>query len=101
MSRYSTFDLELLAAYASICHFQSSIKGRRCMLSSDHKPLTQALHSTSNPWSSRQQRHLGAIAEFIADVQCLPGPENHVADALSHFAVSSVSLGVDFESLAQ
>jgi len=60
--RYSTFNRELLAAVASIRHFRHMLEGRAFTIYTDHKPLTYALHRTSDPWSARQ-RHLAFIAE--------------------------------------
>jgi hypothetical protein len=42
-SRYSTFDRELLAAFAAICHFRHFCEGRTFQLWTDHKPLVTAL----------------------------------------------------------
>lgn len=81
--RYSTFDRELLAAFAAVRHFRFLLEGRQFVLYTDHKPLTTALHRVSPPWSARQQRHLSALAEFSLDLVHTPGTSNVVADALS------------------
>lgn len=81
--KYSTFDRELLAAYAAVRHFQFFLEGRQFALLTDHKPLTAALRRTSSPLSARQQRHLSYLAEFTSDIRHLPGSANPVADALS------------------
>ena len=81
--RYSTFDRELLAAYAAVRHFHFFLEGREFSLLTDHKPLTAALRRTSSPLSARQQRHLSYLAEFTSDIRHLPGSANPVADALS------------------
>ena len=46
-SRYSTFDRELLAIYASIRHFRYFIEGRSFHVLTDHRPLVFALDSRS------------------------------------------------------
>ena len=81
--KYSTFDRELLAAYAAVRHFHFFLEGREFSLLTDHKPLTAALRRTSSPLSARQQRHLSYLAEFTSDIRHLPGSANPVADALS------------------
>ncbi len=81
--KYSTFDRELLAAYATIRHFCFLLEGRQFQLLTDHKPLVAAMTRVSPPQSARQQRHLAYISEFTTDLRHTPGPENVVADALS------------------
>jgi len=82
-AKYSTFDRELLAAYASIRHFRFLLEGRQFRLLTDHKPLISAMVGVTPPWSARQQRHLAYISEFTTDICHTPGAENVVADALS------------------
>jgi RNase H-like domain found in reverse transcriptase len=81
--KYSAFDRELYACYAGIRHFRYMLEGRKFTIFTDHKPLTQALHRTSDPWTARQCRQLPYIAEFTSDVQHISGKENIVADRLS------------------
>jgi hypothetical protein len=81
--KYSTFDRELLAAYATIRHFRFLLEGRQFKLLTDHKPLVAAMTRVSPPQSARQQRHLAYISEFTTDLRHTPGTENVVADALS------------------
>jgi RNase H-like domain found in reverse transcriptase len=47
--KYSAFDRELYACYAGIRHFSYMLEGRKFTIFTDHKPLTQALDSTSVP----------------------------------------------------
>jgi hypothetical protein len=81
--KYSTFDRELLAAYATIRHFRFLLEGRQFRLMTDHKPLVAAMVRVTPPQSARQQRHLAYISEFTTDLRHTPGSENVVADALS------------------
>jgi hypothetical protein len=81
--KYSAFDRELLAAYLGVRHFRYLLDGRRFHILTDHKPLTQALHRVSDPWTSRQQRQLSFLAELTSDVRHIAGKANVVADALS------------------
>jgi hypothetical protein len=81
--KYSAFDCELLAAYLSLRHFRYMLDGRKFLILSDHKPLTQALHRVSDPWTPRVQLQLSFLAELTSDVRHVPGKANVVADALS------------------
>jgi len=81
--RYSAFDRELLAAYLAVRHFRWALEGRSFHIMTDHKPLTFALHRTTDAWSARQQRHLAYVAEYTSDIRHVKGVENVVADALS------------------
>jgi hypothetical protein len=80
--KYSAFNRELLAAYLCFRHFQYMLDGRRFHILSDHKPLTQALHRVSDPWTPRVQRQLSYLAELTSDVRHVPGKANVVADTL-------------------
>ena len=69
--KYSAFDRELLALYLGIRHFRYFLEGRQFVAFTDHKPLTFCMYKASDPWSSRQQRHLSYISEFTTDIrQC-------------------------------
>jgi hypothetical protein len=81
--KYSTFDRELLAAFAAIRHFRFVLEGRPFRLLTDHMPLSLAMHRVSTPWSARQVRQLAYISEFTTDLRHVPGKRNMVADALS------------------
>jgi transposase InsO family protein len=81
--RYSAFDRELLACVSAIRHFRFMLEGREFTLYTDHKPLTSSLRRTSDPWTSKQCRHLAYIAEFTGDIQHIAGGDNLVADSLS------------------
>jgi RNase H-like domain found in reverse transcriptase/Reverse transcriptase (RNA-dependent DNA polymerase)/Integrase zinc binding domain/Integrase core domain len=100
--KYSAFDRELLACYLAVRHFRWMLEGRKFCIFSDHKPLTFALHRTSDAWSARQQRHLSYVAEYTSDIRHVPGKNNNVADALSRpaAAVAPATCGVDFQQLA-
>jgi cleavage and polyadenylation specificity factor subunit 1 len=102
-SKYSAFDRELLACYLSVRHFRWMLEGQSFFISTDHKPLTFALHLSSDTWSARQQRHLSYVAEYTSDIRHVPGCENKVADALSRpaAAVTPGEQTVDFAQLAR
>lgn len=98
--RYSTYDRELLAAYASIKHFKHFVEGREFTLFSDHKPLTFALQQNLDKASPRQRRHLDLIAQFTSDIQHISGKDNVVADTLSRIDALTIDGSVDYELLA-
>ena len=101
--KYSTFDRELLALYLAIRHFRYYLEARQFVAFTDHKPLTFAFAKVSDPWSSRQQRHLSYISEFTTDVRHIAGKHNNVADALSRNAINTVAsqFGIDYQALAE
>ncbi len=89
--KYSAFDREMLAAYLSVRHFRYMLDGKKFHILSDHKPLTQALHRISDPWTPRVQRQLSFLAKLTSDIRHVPGKANVVADALSRPHSSAVA----------
>ena len=81
--KYSAFDRELLAIFATVRHFRFSLEGRPFTVHTDHRPLVHALDRKSPPWSARQQRQLSYLSEFDMTIVHVPGKENIVADLLS------------------
>ena len=79
---YSAFDRELLAIVLSLRHWRFMLEARQFHILTDHKPLTFALSRISEPWSARQQRSLGLIAEYTSDIRHIAGKDNIVADAM-------------------
>ena len=98
--KYSAFDRELLALYLGIRHFRYFLEGRQFIVFTDHKPLTFCMAKTSDPWSSRQQRHLAYISKFTTDIRHVQGKDNHVADALSRATISALHEGIDYATMA-
>jgi Integrase zinc binding domain len=68
------------------------LEGRKFTIFTDHKPLTQALHRTSDPWTARQCWQLSYVAEFTSNVQHISGKDNIVADTLSRPPPPQVSV---------
>ena len=89
-TRYSAFDRELLAVYATIKHFRHNLEGRNFFVNTDHKPLTFVMSSVTERASLR---HLAFIAEFTTDIRYVKGETNFVADALSRPSVSAINDG--------
>ena len=81
--RYSTFDRELLAIYASVLNFRSWFGSNECHVLTDHKPLTYALTKSGDRANDRQCRQLDLISQLISDIRYVKGADNVVADALS------------------
>ena len=101
-TRYSAFDRELLAVYATIKHFRHNLEGRNFFVNTDHKPLTLVMSSDTERASLRQTRHLAFIAEFTTDIRYVKGETNFVADALSRPSVSAIHDGpvIDYKALS-
>ena len=99
-TRYSAFDRELLAVYATIKHFRHNLEGRNFIVNTDHKPLTFVMSSVTERASLRQTRHLAFIAEFTTDIRYVKGETNFVADALSRPSVSAIHDGpvIDYKA---
>ena len=82
-SRYSAYDLELLAVYSTIVKFRLVLEGRRFCIYTDQKTLMSAFFKARDPVSNRQRHQLAFISEFGTDIAHVPGLENVVADALT------------------
>ena len=82
-SRYSAYDLELLAIYSTLIKFRHILEGRRFRIWTDQKPLKRAFLKTRDPVSNRRRHQLAFISEFATDIAHVPGLENIVADALT------------------
>ena len=87
-TRYSAFDRELLAVYATIRHFRHNLEGRYFFVNTDHRLLTFVMSSVTERPSLRQTRQLAFIAEFTTDIRYVKGETNLVAYALSQPTVS-------------
>ena len=82
-SRYSAYDLELLAIYSTLLKFWHVLEGRRFRIFTDQKPLTSAFLKFRDPASNRQRHQLAVISEFATDIAHVPGLDNVVADAFT------------------
>ena len=95
--KYSTFDRELLALYEAVRHFRYFLEGRNFIMFTDHQPLVKSLHKQSDPWSTRQQRHLSYISEHSTDIRHIAGKHNIIAISDT---CNQVSMGLDLQALA-
>jgi transposase InsO family protein len=101
-TKYSTFGRELLAIYLAIKHFRHFVEGRNFTVYTDHKPLTHAIHSSSDKYSPRETRHLDYISQFTSDIRHISGMDNVVADTLSRInAIQPEHQVIDFEEIAK
>ncbi|GBM86280.1 Transposon Tf2-8 polyprotein [Araneus ventricosus] len=97
--KYSTYDRELLAIYATVKHFRHLLEGQNFIIFTDHRPLTFAFTKKSDSSSPRQLRYLDFISQFSTDIRHVTGSKNVVADTLSR--ISDVHLPkVDFSAMA-
>ena len=94
-SRYSAYDLELLAVYSAVVHFRHVHKGRSFKIFTDQRPLTTAFLKACSPISNRQRHQLTMISEFCTDFAHVPGVDNVVADTLSRQHDDNVGLKSD------
>lgn len=98
--RYSAYDRELLAAYASVKHFAHLLEGRQFTLFTDHKPLTFVFKQKLQKASPRQIRHLDLLGQYTTDIQHIKGLDNVVADTLSRTEMIEL-LPSDLEDIAE
>ncbi|GFR15959.1 transposon Ty3-I Gag-Pol polyprotein [Trichonephila clavata] len=98
--KYSKYDRELLAIYATIKHFRHLLEGQNFIIFTDHRPLTFAFTKKSDSSSLRQLRYLDFIAQFSTDTRHVSGSKNVVADTLSR--INEVHLPkIDFSAMAE
>lgn len=88
--RYSAYDRELLAIYASIKFFRHILEGRPFVIKTDHRPLVYAFSQRTDKASPRQLRQLDYISQFSTEITHVKGVDNTVADALSR--VSAIDM---------
>lgn len=99
-TRYSTYDRELLAIYASIKHFRYLLEGRQFSIFTDHKPLVYAFSKKADNNTPRQARQLSFIGQFSTAIAHISGKDNVVADALSRLDSINCPNSVDYQLLA-
>lgn len=81
--KWPAYDLELLAIYDGIQHFETLVAGRELIIVTDHRPLTYLFTKKGKCKLERRSRHAEYIAQFSTNIVHLSGAANIVADALS------------------
>ncbi|GBN84551.1 Transposon Tf2-6 polyprotein [Araneus ventricosus] len=99
--RYSVYDRELLAVYASVRHFSYMLDGRNFTIYTDHKPLIYAFTQKHEKCSPRQIRHLDWIGQFSTDMRHISGSLNVVADSLSRISEIAMPSPIDYKEFAK
>lgn len=99
--KYSAYDRELLAVYETITFFRHFLEGRSFKIYTDHKPLLYAFKQRSDKTSPRQARQLSFIAQFSAEIEYMPGPDNVLADSLSRIEALQFPVEVELVELAR
>ncbi|GBN63734.1 hypothetical protein AVEN_12986-1 [Araneus ventricosus] len=87
--KYSAYDRELLAIFASMKYFRYMLEGTKFTILTHHKPITYAFSQKIEKLSPRHINHLNFIAQFTVDIKHICGKDNVVADALSR--IESIS----------
>ncbi len=90
-SKWSTYDKELLALYASVEHFRYLIEGRELQLITDHKPLIYMFQQKKPIKLQRRSRYIEYISQYTTKIKHVSGLSNIVADALSRPEVNVIS----------
>jgi len=99
--KYSTFDRELLAVFASEKKWRDVIDGSHTTVFTDHKPIVGAFKSNNSRLSDKHQRQLSFISEYVSDIIHIAGKENVVADTLSRNTISSITCETEPVDLGQ
>ncbi|GBM37273.1 Transposon Tf2-8 polyprotein [Araneus ventricosus] len=100
--RYSVYDRELLAVYASVRHFSCMLEGRNFTIYIDHKPLIYAFTQKHEKCSPRQIRHLDWHFDWCStDIRHISGSLNVVADSLSRISEIEMPLPIDYKEFVK
>lgn len=99
--KYSAYDRELLAAFATVKHFRHMLEGREFTIYTDHKPLTYAFHQKGDKCSPRQARQLDFLSQFTTDIKHVPGIQNIPADVMSRISAICTPSPIDYRVIAE
>lgn len=98
---YSTYDRELLSAYAAVKYFRYILEARNFTIYTDHRPLMYAFEQNPEKASPRQLRYLDYIGQFTTDIRYLPGKRNTAADVFSRIDSIAIPAVIQFSDLAR
>ena len=85
---YSAYELEMYAVVRAVEHFRMFLLGREFLLRTDHAALGKLLHRDIPP-TSRVERWILRLSEYVFRIEHQPGAENVVADVLSRLPFAS------------
>ena len=88
--RYSIFDLELLATFSAVKHFEYFLLDQRFTIITDHLSVVRAFNKPSPSHSPQQSWQLSYLTEFDCDIIHIPGSQNNSADCLSRILVHNI-----------
>ncbi|UYV64474.1 hypothetical protein LAZ67_3000868, partial [Cordylochernes scorpioides] len=98
LTKYSTYDRELLVIFSAIKHFKFFLEGRDFIIFTDQEPLIYAFQQNLEKASHRQVRQLQYISQFTTSIRHVSGKDNMVADTLSRI---SEIISVDYDIIAE
>ena len=90
--KYSVFDLELLAVFSAVKHFEHMLLDRTFTIFSDHLSLVHAFKKPTASHTPRQSRQLSYLTEFNCTFEHIAGHRNSTADCLSRLVVNNIFL---------
>ena len=85
--KYSVFDLELLAVFSAVKHFEHMLLDRTFTIFTDHLSLVHAFKKPTASHTLRQSRQLSYLAEFGCTIEHIAGHKNSTADFLFRLVV--------------
>ena len=89
--RFSAFERELLAIFASLLKWRDIIYGVDTRVFTDHKPIIGAFNNSKLRISDKQQWQFSFIGQYISDIIHISGKDNVVADTLSR-SIKSITV---------
>ncbi|SCV73498.1 BQ2448_7424 [Microbotryum intermedium] len=87
-ANYPTHEQELLAVVGALRQWRVNLMGVHFTVLTDHELLKYL--KTQENLSKRQARWVKRLADYDFDITYIPGGENNVADAMSHYSFPQV-----------
>ena len=85
---YGAYELEMYAVVRAVEHFRMFLLGRDFLLRTDHAALGKLLRRDLPP-TSRVERWILRLSEYVFRIEHKPGVENVIADVLSRLPFAS------------